>query len=418
MVRGASLPPRSTARTPASGAGYRGSNPWGAAKQILHKINGSSESPSSAIALLAQSIASVDDRISLEALPETLPTDRAAAAWRKMKVRLGILFVLGYVSLYVVYGHLRSDLYAPWYGSRVLMQRQSPYSSDVTRQIQMLYYGRPLLRGDEQRFAYPAYASLLLLPVLIFPFQVAQLLMIVLLVLSMCVLVRLSISMVEAATSRGPPLSNSAIMILTLISPPVLCGLLLQQVALLVELLIIAALWMITRRKYSGAGFLLALATSKPQLAVVPVIWLMLWSLGKWRERWKFILSFIVSSFSLVAYAAFFAGPTWVMQWLRALVSYRSYAHGAVSILELISGARLGSIVSALAFLCLLAYMIVHREERPESVDFLEVSFLLLALSLLVVPTLLSLFNYVLLIPGILLISTTRHRPWNRIASS
>src|SRR5208282_5980904 len=26
------LPPRSTARTPASGAGYRGSNPWGAAK--------------------------------------------------------------------------------------------------------------------------------------------------------------------------------------------------------------------------------------------------------------------------------------------------------------------------------------------------------------------------------------------------
>src|SRR5712691_7970060 len=28
------LPPRSTARTPASGAGYRGSNPWGAAKSF------------------------------------------------------------------------------------------------------------------------------------------------------------------------------------------------------------------------------------------------------------------------------------------------------------------------------------------------------------------------------------------------
>jgi len=327
-----------------------------------------------------------------------------------MKVRLGILFVLGYVSLYVVYGHLRSDLYAPWYGSRVLMQHQSPYSSDVTRQIQMLYYGRPLLRGDEQRFAYPAYVSLLFLPVLIFPFQVAQLLMIMLLVLSMCVLVRLSISMVEAATSPDPPLSNSAIMILTLISPPVLCGLLLQQVALLVELLIIATLWMIARRKYLGAGFLLALATSKPQLALIPVIWLVVWSLGKWRERWKFILSFIVSSFLLVAYAAFFAGPTWVLQWLKGLVAYRGYAHGAVSVLELISGARLGPIVSALALLCLFSYMIVHRKVGSDSVDFLEVSFLLLALSLLVVPTLLSLFNYVLLIPGILLISTTRHR--------
>jgi hypothetical protein len=29
------LPPRSTARTPASGAGYRGSNPWGAAKSFV-----------------------------------------------------------------------------------------------------------------------------------------------------------------------------------------------------------------------------------------------------------------------------------------------------------------------------------------------------------------------------------------------
>lgn len=341
----------------------------------------------------------------------TAPIDRTAAARRKMKMGLGILFVLGYVSLYVVYGHLRSDLYAPWYGSRVLMQHQDPYSPAVTRQIQLLYYGRPLLRGDEQRFAYPAYVSLLLLPILMFPFRVAQLLMVMLLVLAMWILVRLSISMVEAATSPDPPLSSSAIVILTLISPPVLCGLKLQQVALLVELLVVAGLWMVARRRYFGAGLLLALATSKPQLALVPVTWLMVWSLGKWRERWKLVFSIIVSSFSLVAYAAFFAGPAWVLQWLKGLLAYRSYAHGAVSVLELISGARLGPIVSALAFLCLLFYMIVHRNEEPDSAKFLEASFLLSALSLLVVPSLLSLFNYVLLLPGILLISATRHRP-------
>jgi hypothetical protein len=33
------LPPRSTARTPASGAGYRGSNPWGAAKLSFWHYN-------------------------------------------------------------------------------------------------------------------------------------------------------------------------------------------------------------------------------------------------------------------------------------------------------------------------------------------------------------------------------------------
>ena len=36
-----SLPPRSTARTPASGAGYRGSNPWGAAKFLKNSMRSS-----------------------------------------------------------------------------------------------------------------------------------------------------------------------------------------------------------------------------------------------------------------------------------------------------------------------------------------------------------------------------------------
>lgn len=325
-----------------------------------------------------------------------------------MKIKLGILFIVGYVCLYAAYAHVGSDLCAPWYGSRVLMHRRNPYSSDVTRQIQVLYYGQPLVRGDEQRFAYPAYASLLFFPVSIFPFPVAQLLMVVLLALSMCVLVRLAISMVKTATSLDPPLSNSAITILTLISPPVLCGLLLQQVALIVELLIIAALWMVTRRKYLGAGFFLALATSKPQLAVIPVMWLLVWSLSQWRERWKLLSSFVFSSFLLALYGAFWAGWAWVLEWMRGLVAYRGYAHGAVSVLELISGPRLGSIVTTLAFLCVFFYMIAHRKEEPDSLAFLKASSFLLALSLLVVPTLLSLFNYVLLLPGILLLSTAK----------
>jgi hypothetical protein len=335
-----------------------------------------------------------------------------------MKIKLTILFIVGYVCLYAAYAHVGSDLWAPWYGSRVLMERRTPYSPDITRQIQILYYGQPLLRGDEQRFAYPAYASLLFLPVLLFPFRIAQVLMVLLLILSMCVFVRLSTSMVKAATSLDPPLSNSVITILTLISPPVLCGLLLQQVALLVELLIIAALWMVTRRNYLAAGLLLALATSKPQLAAIPVIWLMVWSLSRLRERWKLMLGFMVSSSFLTVYGAFLAGWTWALAWVKGLVAYRSYAHGAVSVLELISGSRVGPILTAIGFFCLLFYMFAHRQAEHDSVEFLKASFLLLALSLLVVPTLLSLFNYVLLLPGILLMSSRKANLFQKVKLS
>lgn len=327
-----------------------------------------------------------------------------------MKIKLGVLFLVGYVSLYG-YIHLGSDLLAPWYGSRVLLHRQNPYSPEVTQQIQLLHYGRPVLRGDEQRFAYPAYASLLLLPVSIFPFRTAQLLMTILLVASTCVLARLSISMVKATNSVDLALSGWAITILTVISPPVLCGLLLQQVALLVECLIIAALWLVTKRKYWAAGFLLALATSKPQLALIPVIWLTVWGLGRWRERWKLIVSFGMASLLLAIYGAFFVGLGWLSEWIKGLLAYREYAYAGVSVLELISGRRIGPIITALAFLGLLLYMITRREEKPNSVGFLQVSFFLLALSLVLVPALLSLYNYVLLLPGILLLSARTTKP-------
>jgi hypothetical protein len=39
------LPPRSTARTPASGAGYRGSNPWGAANFFVFSAAAFSMAP-------------------------------------------------------------------------------------------------------------------------------------------------------------------------------------------------------------------------------------------------------------------------------------------------------------------------------------------------------------------------------------
>ena len=64
-----------------------------------------------------------------------------------------------------------SDLYPRWLGSReLLLHGRDPYSPEITREIQIGYYGRPLDPSrpydpaDQEAFAYPVYVALLLAP--------------------------------------------------------------------------------------------------------------------------------------------------------------------------------------------------------------------------------------------------------------
>ena len=79
-----------------------------------------------------------------------------------------------------------SDLYPRWLGTReLLLHHRDPYSSEVTREIQIGYYGRPLDPGriddprfnepkDQQGFAYPLHVIFLLAPTIGLPFPVVQ----------------------------------------------------------------------------------------------------------------------------------------------------------------------------------------------------------------------------------------------------
>src|SRR5437868_6163349 len=74
-----------------------------------------------------------------------------------------------------------SDLYPRWVGARdLLLSHQDPYSDEVTREIQLGYYGkvldptRPDDPKDEQRFAYPVYVVFLLAPTVRMPFTTVR----------------------------------------------------------------------------------------------------------------------------------------------------------------------------------------------------------------------------------------------------
>src|SRR5580698_655731 len=74
-----------------------------------------------------------------------------------------------------------SDLYPRWLGAReLLLHHRDPYTRDLTREIQMGYYGRVLDPArtedptDKQAFAYPVYVVFLLAPTVTLPFAVVQ----------------------------------------------------------------------------------------------------------------------------------------------------------------------------------------------------------------------------------------------------
>ena len=74
-----------------------------------------------------------------------------------------------------------SDLYPRWLGAReLLLRHRDPYSPEITREIQIGYYGRALDSHraydpiDQQAFAYPVYVVFLLAPAVFLPFWMVQ----------------------------------------------------------------------------------------------------------------------------------------------------------------------------------------------------------------------------------------------------
>src|SRR4029077_330737 len=68
----------------------------------------------------------------------------------------------------------RGDLYPRWLGTReLLLRRANPYGPEVSREIQIAFYGHPVAQDnlepghkvvDEQRFVYPLYVVFLMAP--------------------------------------------------------------------------------------------------------------------------------------------------------------------------------------------------------------------------------------------------------------
>jgi hypothetical protein len=171
---------------------------------------------------------------------------------------------------------------------------------------------------------------------------------------------------------------KAAAMLLTPSSFPVVMALMLVQPTLLFAALIAASLACVRCGRYRIAGFLVALATGKPQLAAIAYIPLAVWTFSGWKQRRSLALWFAGTEASLFV-VSFILVPGWFPQWLRAISSYPGYTRPSLLVV------LLGTFPGSLAMLAAIVAIFYSARKLAES-DLMLVTGFSISLLLFAIP--------------------------------
>jgi len=309
-----------------------------------------------------------------------------------------------------------SDLYPRWLGAReLLLHHRDPYSAEVTREIQVGYYGRaidpsrPLDPTDEQGFAYPVYVVLLLAPTIWLPFSAVQIGFRWFLIALTGASVPLWFRTLRWRLSSS---ATAVVIVLTLGSFQVLQGIKLQQLTLLVSGLIAGCALLLVEGQLLVAGVLLALASIKPQLTLPLSAWLLFWAVNDWRQRRNFIWGFCGTIAALVV-AGELVLPGWIGRFYQAVIAYRRYNNGAESALELLFTPAVGRVLIIAVMLGLAVVCWKARRVSNRAPTFSRLLALVLAATIVIAPKEAP-YNQVLLLPPILLVVRQLPALWTK----
>lgn len=300
------------------------------------------------------------------------------------------------------------DLYPRWVGSReLLLHGRNPYSPEVSHEIQTAFYGRAIEQEygkpgvhvvDEQRFAYPVYVVFLLAPTLHLNFSELQFWALIVFAILTVFSVRLWLDVV---LWRPPRLLAGTIVLFVLSSPQIVQGLRLRQLGLIVGFLLALSAWCMVRNHLAVGGMVLAIATVKPQMVVLPLAWFLVWGLSAWSRRWPLLAGFGVTLTALVGVGELLL-PRWPSYFAEGLVAYGKYAQSP-SLLRLACGEYFGMALSMVIIAGVVALSWRHRQADAVSPEFSRTLAASLIASTLVLP-LLAPFNQLLLVLPVVMI--------------
>jgi hypothetical protein len=312
-----------------------------------------------------------------------------------------------------------NDFYQVWLTAREWFRHgRDPYSLEMTREIQVGLYGRPLDPHrlgdpvDTRRFPYPVFTDLLFWPTAEFPFTGLR----VVVVFILSVMTVASVLLWLRALRWRPGWRWMAVAaLLTMTSYPALEGLYAAQLGLLVAYLLAASMLALQRNRLLMAGILLALTTIKPQVTALTILYLLIWSLHDRRRRTRFLIGFF-STFALLLGSSLLALPHWIPSWIHTVLAYHHYT--APPVVTQVLTAPLGPRLSAAVTLALTAASVVlavvlcwrNRAAPPGSFAFwLTVSLLLSITTITILPGQ-AIYDHIILFPGILLLVRARRQ--------
>ncbi|MGO9124979.1 MAG: glycosyltransferase family 87 protein [Terriglobales bacterium] len=297
-----------------------------------------------------------------------------------------------------------SDLYPRWLGAReLLLHGRDPYSAGVTRDIQKGFYGRTLDSGnpshpiDQAAFAYPLYVIFLLAPTVTLPFALVAEVFRWFLLFAIAATVPL---WSNAVGLRLKPWQLAAAMLLAVSSYAAVLEFHMQNLAALVAVLLALAASSLVRGWLVLSGFLLALATIKPQLSGLFVVWFVIWAMGRWTERKRMVWSFMATMLALI-FGATALSPHWLREFIAAVHAYGRYATDP-SILDIFFPSLLPWVVAAGLVSALLGLGWKWRKCTAGSTEFGWALAWAAIVTLTIIPV--SAYNQVLLIPPFLVL--------------
>jgi hypothetical protein len=267
-------------------------------------------------------------------------------------------FVLAFLSGFCL-GHKCGsvpDFYPMWNASRALMRHVDPYGAEVTEQDQIMSYGataKDVGMNNEQRFAYPLYATFPLFPLGVLRFETANQVALWL----FAALTALSVGWLTGRWNMTTLLYG----LLAFSSYPVILGLLLRQPTLLFFSFGIASFALLRSGYLIPAAFMAALSAGKPQIALAIVLPMLVWTLASWCERRRFIIWLAAFYLGLLG-ISIFLNPHWMSEWLSTLRAYTQYTREPVIISMF--GHIVGSALGAVLFLGLVFGLWVHRRSE------------------------------------------------------